>query len=255
MATYRWNSDDAARAYDAAAEIIHPHYRAVQQLIVSRLSQFGDSDILLVDLGGGSGLLMDRLLEEYSAARGAVVDQSEPFLATAAERLARFADRVDLVCQPFQGDWPSRLEAAAGAIVSTSAIHHLDPQEKQQLFRRCYEALAPDGIFLNGDEYRPESDDDYRNLLERWAAHMYAALADGRIPAAFAPVVDRWRERNITGLGRPRQSGDDCHETLARQSGYLRAAGFDDVRVVWQRELWAVLTARKCNNASGNPRR
>jgi hypothetical protein len=94
-----------------------------------------------------------------------VPGESEAFLKLAEERLAIFAGRGQTMLARLQDDWASRLPTAPGAIVSMSAIHHLDPSEKQQLYRRCFAALASGGVLLNGDEVRPASDDEYKSLL------------------------------------------------------------------------------------------
>ena len=134
---------------------------------------------------------------------------------------------------------------ASNAIVSTSAIHHLDPDEKRELFSKCYAALALGGTFINGDEYRPADDAEYLALFKEWSAHMSAAIADGRIPEDFHPTLDYWHDRNIRRFDEPKKSGDDCHETIAVQVGYLREAGFAKVETAWGEKLWAVVVARK----------
>ena len=110
-------------------------------------------------------------------------------------------------------------------IVSTSAIHHLEPAEKRALYAKCYAALAPGGMFINGDEYRPESDAELRALLDEWSVHMSSAIAEGRIPESFRATLDFWKDRNINRFSEPKKSGDDCHETLATQVGYLKDGG------------------------------
>lgn len=130
-------------------------------------------------------------------------------------------------------------------IVSTSAIHHLEPAEKQALYRACFEALAPGGMFINGDEFRPADDAAFLALLEEWSAHMRDSIASGSIPESFAKTFDAWYERNIGNFGEPKKSGDDCLETLDVQQGYLRDAGFATTEVVWAKKLWAVLVGRK----------
>ena len=127
------------------------------------------------------------------------------------------------------------------SIVSTSAIHHLEPAEKQALFARCYAALKPGGVFINGDEYRPTTDAEYRTLLENWSVHMYSALDAGRIPISFRETIDKWHDRNIRRFGEPKKSGDDCLETIGTQLGYLRDAGFAEVETIWADSLWAVI--------------
>jgi tRNA (cmo5U34)-methyltransferase len=248
--TYRWNTSDFAAGYDAAAGIIHPHYRAIQDEILRLLPLNETTAPLVVDLGGGSGRLMERILDQWPAAKGAVVDQSEPFLALAERRLARFGERASCVFSQLQDDWPSQLPGFTAAptrrvtaFVSMSAIHHLEPAEKETLYRRCAELLVPRGVLLNGDEVRPTDEGEYLTVLQNWAGHMQRQMAGGNIPDAFHPALCGWIDRNVTRFGEPKKTGDDCHETIAAQLDYFRAARLN-ADVPWQRELWAVLRGK-----------
>jgi SAM-dependent methyltransferase len=244
-AKYRWNTSAAAEAYDAAAPAIHPYYTAVQDAILAALPFERSEPFLLVDLGAGSGRFAERFLAAFANASAVLVDQSEPFLALAERRLARFGPRVKLIERRLQDNWASELATAPQAIVSMSAIHHLEAAEKQSLFARCYGALAPGGVFINGDEYRPESDAEFLAVLEWWAEHMRSGLTNGRVPPTFEPIFDHWHARNIRNFGTPNKSGDDCQETLEAQRGYLTSCGFRNAEVTWNQRLWAVLRADK----------
>jgi tRNA (cmo5U34)-methyltransferase len=248
--SYRWNSSAAAEAYDQAAPAIHPCYEMVQDQILGRLPFAADEPFIVFDLGGGSGRLAERMLAQFAGACVTVVDQSDPFLALAERRLRPLGARADFIRRRLQDDWAVDLRQPPNAIVSTSAIHHLEPGEKRALFARCFSALMPGGLFINGDEYRPPNDADYRALLEKWSRHMFSALAAGSIPASFCQTIEQWHERNIGEFGQPKTSGDDCHETIATQVRYLREAGFDPVEVVWSRDLWAVVAAQKRTHMS-----
>jgi SAM-dependent methyltransferase len=243
--TYRWNTSAAAEAFDKAAEFIHPRYLAVQDQILARLPFAADEPFVLVDLGAGSGRLVERILDGFPNARGVLVDQSEPFLGIAERRLQRFGDRAVLIQSRLQDDWERKLPASPNAIVSMSAIHHMDSGEKQSLYARCYAVLAPGGVFLNGDEFRPEKDADYLALLEWWAAQKEIAEKKGQIPESFRPVFEAWHDRNIRRFGEPKKSGDDCLETITVQAGYLRSIGFTQVDMLWTDKLWGVLAGVK----------
>ena len=181
----------------------------------------------------------------FTNARAAIVDQSEAFLAIAERRLHPFGDRATYIHRRLQDNWSAELPISPQVIVSMSAIHHLEPTEKQDHYRRVYESLTPGGIFLNGDEFRPESDAEYLAALQRWAAHKDAATAAGLIPESFRATFDAWYDRNIRRFGESKKSGDDCHETIQTQLGYLADCGFRSVSVPWQQELWAVLKGVK----------
>src|SRR5438876_10700951 len=96
MSSYRWNTSDFAVGYDAAAEVIHPYYLAIQDEILRLLKSTLDSlsgsggppsepttprltprnaPSLIVDLGGGSGRLIERILDQSPLAHGIVIDQ------------------------------------------------------------------------------------------------------------------------------------------------------------------------------------
>lgn len=245
MPTYRWNTDSAARAYDASAEHIHPHYVEIQDQTLLQLGKLSTEPLFVVDAGGGSGRLMERILDRFPNAEGLLLDQSEPYLALAEERLDHFGSRACVTQTRLQDAWGQHLARPADAIVSTSAIHHLDQDEKQTLYACCYDYLAPTGILLNGDEVRPESDAIYLAELQRWSEHMTHQLKTGLIPPDFQGMVDKWRSRNIDQFGAVRKSGEDCHETVDAQLEYLRGSGFVRVKAVWKNSLWALMAAQK----------
>jgi hypothetical protein len=250
MTTYRWNSSAAAEAFDESAQAIHPFYVEIQDQILALLATNeyanGRSEpACVVDLGGGSGRLLERVLDKSARSKAVLVDQSSAFLAIAERRLARFGDRVTLIEKRLQDDWSKALTAAPEAIVSMSAIHHLEPREKQTLYRACHQALASNGLLLNGDEIRPESDADYLAAMEWWCNQKDQAAATGKIPSSFQPMLEAWHDRNVRRFGERKSSGDDCHETAAVQEEYLRAAGFRDVRVAWNKKLWGILFGRR----------
>jgi trans-aconitate methyltransferase len=199
----------------------------------------------IVDAGGGSGRLLERCLDRWPNLRAWLVDQSPPFLDLARNRLARFAERVTFHESKLQADWTSRLPARPDAIVSTSAIHHLEPAEKRDLYARCAAALAPGGVLINGDEIRDPDDATYFAAVNKWAEHMRELAAGGQVSAAMADALLKWRQRNVENFDQPRNSGDDCHETVTTQLDYFRAAGLTNVRMVWQQEMWAVMVGEK----------
>lgn len=242
MAEYRWNQLEVAAGYDASAPIVHPYYAAVQDAVMAAIP---GRPALIVDIGGGSGRLLERCLERWPDCRAVLVDQSAPFLQLAGGRLARFGDRVSFHESRLQDGWERAVLQPPSAIVSTSAIHHLEPPEKRALYTRCAQLLAAGGVLVNGDEVRPVDEAAYRAVVEKWAAHMQHLAETGSVSAPMADALLKWRRRNVEQFGGPRVSGDDCHETLAVQLGYFREAGLVDVRVGWERELWAVMIGQK----------
>lgn len=252
MPDYRWNFSEFAVAYDQAAETVHPYYLELQAAILQDLLPNDEPEVFLVDLGGGSGRLMERALDKWPKCRGMALDQSQPFLALAERRLARFGSRASCVLARLQDDWRSLLPHPPAAIISMSAIHHLDSAEKQSFYQRCFDVLDPGSQLLNGDEVRPENDADYLPTLQEWVALWEAGISRGSIPSGIHAALRSWTQRNVTRFDQPKQSGDDCHETAEAQLQYLRAAGFGEKKVLWHKKLWALLSAKKPAELTGN---
>ena len=242
---YRWNADESARTYDQTAHLVHPHYEEIQHVILEQLRLDEQGPDVVVDIGGGSGRLMHKVLERFADTTGVVLDQSQPFLDLARRKLADFADRAKFVHARLQDDWPASLPARPTAIISMSAIHHLDSAEKQALYRRCFDALKPGGVLLNGDEVRDDDDATHLAHLTQWAGHMQQLMDNRLVPESMHQLLKGWQHRNVTQFARPKVSGDDCHQTPATQCEYLLDSGFDNVAVVWQQAMWAVLYAVK----------
>ena len=245
MTVYRWNVSDVAADYDRIAPTIHPYYAEIQQELLDRLPHTPEEEFFLVDAGGGSGRLVQRLLGRFPLARAMIIDQSEAFLALAQRRLEPFGDRVSLLPCRLQDDWPAELPQAPSAIVSMSAIHHLDPGEKQRFYGRCHDALSPRGVLMNADEVRHEDDCTYLAQMTSWAARMREICESGELSAQMRRTLGDWKRRNVDNFGEEKLSGDDCHETIEAQLGYLRDSGFVEVSLPWQQEMWAILRAEK----------
>jgi trans-aconitate methyltransferase len=62
---YRWNQTNNARGYDAAAEFVHPYYHAIQDVVLEHLPLQHEDPATIVDLGGGSGRLAERILDRF----------------------------------------------------------------------------------------------------------------------------------------------------------------------------------------------
>lgn len=244
MAEYRWNTSSFAESYDQSAHAVHPYYLELQDWLLDHLPIEQGQPATVVDLGGGSGRLMERILDQFPAVTGIVVDQSQPFLAIAERRLARFGARARCVLSRLQDPWDEQTGRELAAVVSMSAIHHLLPDEKQELYGRISRALRAGGELLNADEVRPVDDADYRREVLLWNDHMLAGLASGAIAEEFQTAYEKWHRRNVEFPDAPRASGDDCLQLASEQLDYFASAGLKS-DLPWQKSLWAVLRGCK----------
>ncbi len=174
----------------------------------------------IVDLGAGSGLLTMLLRKHFPAAHIHLIDFSAPMLDLAKQRLG---EDPDLTFE--QADYTSApLPRNQCAIVSSLSIHHLDDADKRSLYQRCYEALSPNGIFINADHIAaptPSLEDLYH---QRWLAEVRAL---GASEQQISESLFRQQE--------------DRRTPIEPQLHWLREAGFQDADCWFKESSFAVL--------------
>lgn len=105
-----------------------------------------------LDLGCGDGILGAAILGEYPAARGVLVDFSEPMLAQARAQLKEYADQLVFESLDYGSpDWVNRMQAYRpfDAVASGYSIHHQPDARKRQVYEEIFSLLNPDGWFVN----------------------------------------------------------------------------------------------------------
>ena len=178
----------------------------------------------VLDLGAGTGALSEAILEKCMESVVELLDVDDEMLARAEIRLQRFGERIRLRRQSFHDALPR-----CDAVVASLALHHvLDLDAKAGLYGRIYDALAPGGVFVNGDATMP--DDASRRAADYaiWAAHMVSrGIAEERAYGHF----HEW-------------SDEDTYFPMERELEAMTRAGFD-ARCVWSRIPISVLVGRK----------
>ncbi len=120
----------------------------------------GSAPPRMVDLGCGDLAVMAPLLRRLPLGSYLGVDLSAPVLPRAAAALGP----VPYPCQWLDQDLLAWAEAEPGPepvdlLHSAFAIHHLSDDDKARFLRLCRRHLAPNGLFLWADVFRPPGED------------------------------------------------------------------------------------------------
>jgi len=243
----RWSAK--ADCYDRMTDYLVPRYHMLQDEVIALLLSECRPD-LVVDLGAGSGIFLEKVMEASPSSRTVWVDSSEDFRRVAEQRLGRFGDRVTFAKCDFHDNWQAALPGKPDAICSMSAIHHLDTAGKRRLYGSCFEALRPGGWFFNIDEMSTLYDDAYRRTLAYWVQHV--ADAREKVPpalksyaSAWCERFEGWKKRNVENIDQPKLPGDDIHEFFLSQMEWLRAIGFVNVDLFVKFQLWSAIGGQK----------
>jgi tRNA (cmo5U34)-methyltransferase len=211
--------------YTAAIERCFPRYREMLWALLDYLPQEPKIERIL-ELGCGTGNLTVLLTEKFPESSLVCVDLSAESLEVCRDRLGA-RPQLDIV----HGDFRN-LPYVAGEfdlIISSIAVHHLEPAKKRDLFRNCFHWLTADGIFTFADQFRGANDDLYARHMQNWKQ---LSLSAGSTENEFEMWMQHQREH-------------DHHDTLADQINWITGAGFSTTDCTWRYLLWSVLQARK----------
>ena len=178
----------------------------------------------IVDLGAGSGLLTILIRNRFPNARIHLIDFSTPMLSLAGDRLGNDRNITYQHANYVTESLPDKL----CAVVSSLSIHHLDNADKRSIFKKIYNSLLPNGVFINAEQVAgptPALDERYKAL---W-------LQQVRASGATEPQIS-------SSLFR--QQEDRC-ATVSDQLLWLRETGFSDADCWFKDNRFAVMAGTR----------
>lgn len=179
-----WNQPESAREWDAGGGAALPTRGEQQQILLALLGEARIGARAVVDLGVGSGLVAEAVLEAFPNATVVGIDSSEPMLELARERLARFGPRVQLVRHDLAEIGELALPAGRyAAVFSVQTLHHLEDARKATVIAWSAGLLDAGGSIVIVDRVAvPEP------LFGDWAAVW--RRVDAATPATYAEYVE-----------------------------------------------------------------
>jgi tRNA (cmo5U34)-methyltransferase len=213
-----------ATEYDNHREYIIPDMRQYYGAAVWAMETTAQEPEVL-DVGAGTGLLSAFLLEKFPDARLTLMDISENMLDMARKRFAARPETKYVVCDYSRSD----LGGPYDIICSALSIHHLETEDKRQLFKRIFAAIRPGGMFVNADQ----ADGETLYFRQRYLDYWNEFLKNGPMSADQHAEILKRRDTL------------DKNEKLSLQLAWLHEAGFSDVDLVYKNRTFIVTVARK----------
>lgn len=184
-----WHSSDYVSgwiAHDVARDVDR---RPLLRQMLSFVPSPRNSELNVLDVGGGYGVVTEEVLQAFPAAHVTLQDYSQPMLDQARRRLVdRLGQLSFVLCDLTNPTWPQQVGGSFDLAVSAIALHNLADREK--IFA-CYRAirglLKPGGCFLNCDRF-----------VDGVEAHL-AALRAARFDRVECPWQDPPRAIIVAG--------------------------------------------------------
>lgn len=210
------------RSYDEKIRRFIPGYETMLAVAAREITRAQPA--LTLDLGGGTGALAEAILSADGTGTVELIDIDREMLTQARTRLDRFADRVRFTESSFDLPLPP-----CDAVAASLALHHVPTMDaKRALYRRIYDALRTEGVFVNADAAMPAALPERDATWRCWIDHMVACgIEEPRARKYFA----QWAE-------------EDTYFPLEEELDAARNAGFD-AECVWRHGPVAVVVGRR----------
>jgi SAM-dependent methyltransferase len=190
-----WTDEAFASAWDGRHVAGNPTRPFMLSVIVAILSDMAAQlpSLSVFEIGSGSGLVTERILDAVPTATVDGADYSDPMMARAAARLARYGGRfrqhrADLATFETGALVPGRFDV----VLVLQVLHEIPPAAKRAVLNSLLGSLGEDGLLLYGERLRT----DYARFAVPHGA-VWRALS-GWTPETVQPAfADRVRE--VTG--------------------------------------------------------
>jgi tRNA (cmo5U34)-methyltransferase len=204
-----WHSTETATEWDATADTQLPTRAEQQAIVLALLEEAEVGDEAVLDLGVGSGLVAEAILDRLPSAALVGVDFSEAMLERARKRLHRFGSRAQLLGHDLADLAALQLPVKRyAAVISIQTLHHLSDGEKEAAVAWAAGVMEPGGLLIIVDRVSvPET------LFDAWATTW--RRVDPDTPATYAEYAEEL------------ERGGDRPARLQDQLAWLEHHGMD----------------------------
>jgi len=223
MNKVREQFDKISKKYDSERRILIPCYDDFYSIGIEWL-EFKDSAPKILDLGAGTGIFSQFLLQKYPQAEMTLLDFSEDMLSIARERFEGMENVSFQVADMTTFEPRQKYDA----VISSLAIHHLSDEDKQRLYKKIYGMLNEDGFFVNAEQVKGDTDCIDSFYTQRRHRRLESSTLDKE-------AVEASYERNKL---------DKC-VSASQQLEWFRGAGFKEADCPFKYYIFAVLMGIK----------
>jgi len=139
---FSWLEDNAIRAYNYQKAM--ESYAKRDYQFITDVYNFSNIKCLM-DVGGGSGILLDYILEKNHKIKGILFEQKKSIKAAKASKLKNKLNR----CEFISGDFFNEIPRGSDGIILARILHDWDDKEANIILQNCNVALnINDKLFL-----------------------------------------------------------------------------------------------------------
>jgi tRNA (cmo5U34)-methyltransferase len=217
--------EEEAEVFDELIRKLIPSYEDMINSLVLAIPFHGKEKIKVLDLGCGTGNISLKVKERFPGAHITCVDLAENMIEMARLKLSSYHDiefeRDDFRDLDFDEDYD--------VVVSSLALHHMQPEEQRSFYRRIMGFLKKGGVFYNADIILGSTPHLNQVYLDKWVEFM----------------LQNHTLEEVEKIWLPKHREEDFPAPLRSHIQWLEEAGFQEVDVVWKYYMFGVCGGRK----------
>jgi tRNA (cmo5U34)-methyltransferase len=234
-----WQGRERAQKYEQRADLVLPKRQEMLSLILQLIPFERDKPLRVLDLGTGTGVPAQRVLQDFPKANVICVDKSSEMMEIGCAKLAGYGERVGFVQADLEDPaWNNSLPDKFDVIVSALAFNLLTDGAKQRLFAQCYEMLESYGCLVFSDRLRAADETVDRFYLDQWMNFIVRQTRQVLGKEVTLETVTA-RQRTLDEAAGVKSA------TLEDILAWLKQAGFAQVECYWKYFQWAVFSASR----------
>ncbi|MBI2105381.1 class I SAM-dependent methyltransferase [Candidatus Woesearchaeota archaeon] len=218
-----------------------PHFKELENtlgnIIREQFQDRNDSEIKVLEIGCGPGFTTLIILDSDERTKIVAVDNEPVMITQAKEILKKFIDisRVQLIEDDALEFLKKQSSDSFDVFASGFTLHNLPNNFRQKVTKEIYRVLKSGGIFVNADKYALDNESKHKKSLE-WQLHKFKE----KYSQINRPdLIKEWTNHYLE---------DDKPNVIMRESDSINAMnemGFKDIKIVFRKQMDAVLFARK----------
>lgn len=216
--------------YDEKVRKVIPYYELFHAETIDLVKSLKPDVKIWLDTGCGTGYLAGEALRAFPYTFFILADPSEGMLREAKKRLQGVSPEcIQFVDSTASEDLPSNLSAQPEVVTAIMCHHYSKPKKRREAVRRCFDLLAPEGIYITFEYIRPFSKKAVETGLERCKRFQ---ISQGRSPAVVEEHMKRFNKAYFP-------------ITVDEHLDLLKGCGFRVAELFWYSQMQAGFYAIK----------
>lgn len=217
--------EEEAEIFDELIRTIIPFYKDMVDSLVLSLPFNQKEGIKVLDLGCGTGNISLKVKERFPSGHITCVDLAENMIKMAESKLSPYRD-VEFITADFRDlDYKEEYDA----VISSLALHHLQPGDQKSFYRRINHFLKMGGVFYTADIVLGSTSYLKEIYLDKWVEFM----------------LENHSQEEVEKIWLPKHREEDHPSPLINHVQWLKEAGFTDVDMVWKYYMFGVYGGKK----------